>query len=320
MNFTKLAASAAAAALLSGSAFAVLAPGSVASTSLFGSDVQRAILSSDLPGNLVDANTSSSAFSGVVSLNIRFDIGGANYASYICSGALLDDWHVMTAGHCIDSNDNGLVIDLTGNNDVRGRSSIRTALPMPWFLLRRPSCNPDYDGFDNCPGGGTGCLNDDIAIIRLGQAAPTSAARYSIWGGALTEGQEITMVGYGLSGDGRNEDTVNPSFTTKRVSSNVTDLFDLDDEQGFAAGAAEVWYADFDGTDYRNQFQDTFCQIGLACTAHPGANEGAIGGGDSGGPSFVKIGDQYFLAGNNTFSGRWPDQVGVAPTAPISVA
>lgn len=310
----KFAAIAAAAFLACGAASAA---GSVSKTSLYGSTVTKHILAGDgdvnndyIPGNLVDANVPTSPFSGVVSINIRYDIGGANASSYICSGALLDSWNVMTAGHCIDEFDNGVAIDLTGNNDVRvvfnSDGNVNALVSAKAAIM-----HPDYDGFNNCDGGGTGCLNDDIAIIHLSEKAPDSAARYSIWGGELTEGQAITMVGYGTSGTGLlGHISGTASFTTKKSAQNRTDLFDLDDEQGFAAGPKEVWYSDFDGTDFRGQFQDTFCQLGWSCTGDLGTNvEGNIGGGDSGGPSFVEEAGVYYLVGNNTFGGRWPDQV-----------
>ncbi len=63
----------------------------------------------------------------------------------------------------------------------------------------------------------------------------------------------------------------------------------------------EVWYADFDGNG-----EDTFCTYFGVCTAQLANNiETMLGGGDSGGPSFYHAQDgQYWLMGNNTFSGN----------------
>src|SRR5258705_12656927 len=78
----------------------------------------------DSPTNRVDPNTASSAFSGVVSINIRYDD-----QSFICSGTLVSKRHVVTAGHCVDTDGTGKLIDLTKpGSDVR---AVFNASPTP---------------------------------------------------------------------------------------------------------------------------------------------------------------------------------------------
>ena len=260
----------------------------------------------DSPANRVDPNTPASPFSGVVSINIRY----ANGSSFICSGALVSKRHVVSAGHCIDSNDNGVKIDITApGNDVR---VIFNSQPNPGdpgraiITANHVSMHADYKGFGNCPVGVPGfCVNDDIAVITMNADAPDTAKIYRAYTGPVATGQLITMVGYGRSGDGVSGFYVDPAFRIKRSGGNHMDLFDLNDEQNFVAGPQEVWYADFDGNG-----QDTFCDLFGVCTPILANNvESALGGGDSGGPSFIFDNGEYLLVGNNTFGGTFQGQV-----------
>jgi len=261
----------------------------------------------DSPANRVDPNVPASDFSGVVSINIRY-VENDVQLSFICSGTLVSSRDVVTAGHCLDIDGNGTLIDITQPfTDVR---VVFNAGPTPAdsavVTATEVSMHPDYEGFGNCPVGVPGvCLNDDIAVVHLGQDAPANARIYSVLAGGIGVGQLDTLVGYGMSGDGINGYTVGPDFRVKRVGENVMDLFDLDDEQNFLAGPAEVWYSDFDGNG-----EDTFCDLFLVCTPIlANDREANIGGGDSGGPSFFLHGGEYFLMGNNTFGGTFDGQV-----------
>ncbi len=256
----------------------------------------------DSPAAHVDPNTAASPFSGVVSINIRYD-----GQSFICSGALVGKRQVVSAGHCVDTDGNGTLIDINKKgNDVRvifnsngTYNKILTAVQV--------SMNPDYQGFNVCPDNSLGCLNDDISVITLGEDAPATAKIYSIATNPVTDGTHIIMAGYGTSGDGINGLTISPAFNVKRTGENYMDLFDGDDEQNFS-GPREVYYADFDGV--RNgTMQDTFCDYFGVCTPIlPNNRESGIGGGDSGGPSFVEMYGELRLVANNTFGGRFNGQ------------
>lgn len=271
------------------------------------------------------------AFTGVVSISINTDEGG-----FICTGSVISKRHIITAGHCVEDNsDTGTVIDISSANfnvsaNFADGGNINTVVSAASVDI-----HPDYDGFANCgvndvTGFDGACLNDDIAIITLSEDIPPDVEIYAFSEQPM-DGQLLTMVGHGTSGNGITGGNISPSFSNKRIGFNVAEIFDCDDgtstinSGGFFDSAtcdanfnneAEVWYADFDGFDAGGVFQDTWCdsfdlgcdEIWLGETFSQPYNfdtlfEGNIGGGDSGGPSFVfnAVTDKFELIANNTF-------------------
>lgn len=270
----------------------------------------------DTPALHVDANTSASDFSGVVSINIRY-----SGQSFICSGTLVSSTKVVSAGHCVDTSGQGTVIDVsspfaTSGRDVRvifNSNGNTNAL----ITASAVAMDPKYLGFGICPAGNDPnafCVNHDFSVITLSTPAPSTAKIYSVLGNALSGPVPITMVGYGTSGNGVSGYTISPSFNVKRVGQNIAEYYEKDDFQFFNGGPNGVYYADFDGTTAE---QNLFCTSshnadwGPLCAPTLANNlESSIGGGDSGGSAFVKINGQWVLAANNTFSGTYTNQTG----------
>lgn len=250
----------------------------------------------DSPSNRIDPNLITSPWAGTVSINIRY-----SGSSFICTGSMISPVHVLTAAHCVDTTDFGDVIDITQpGNDVRVVFNTQaTPGGTNTFTLATATAvqmHPDYEGFGPCPAGVSGfCLNDDLAILTLPAASvPSWVPIYKV--GFLDNSAPQTMVGFGTSGTGLTGGTVSPSFFVKRTGGNYSDLFDLNDELGFT-GAREVWQSDFDGNG-----QDTHCTLNSVCSPILANDvETALGGGDSGGPSFQQVGGEWVVVGNNTY-------------------
>ncbi len=235
----------------------------------------------DSPANRVDANTTTSPFAGVGSLRIA-----TRRATYICSGTAIDATHVVTAGHCLDINNDGKSNNKDGIRSVtfnlNAGGNLTSQIPAASWSL-----HPDFTGF-NRPS-----INDDIAVITLAAPVPDGVPTYALSTTAPVAGQtHLYMVGYGQSGDGVSGYYVNASFTVKRRGENMIDAFYGQDDVGRPA-ANEVFRYDFDGPSGNGTFGGP--TLG-------NDKETTLGGGDSGGPSFVLVGGSYQLAGVNTFT------------------
>lgn len=125
----------------------------------------------------------------VVSINIRYD-----GLSFICSGTLVSKRDVVSAGHCVDTDGLGHVIDISksfamSGKDVRVVFNSEPTVGSPGRAIvtaDKVTMNPKYAGFGNCAAAVTDptafCVNDDISVIHLTADAPSTAKIYKIWG------------------------------------------------------------------------------------------------------------------------------------------
>jgi hypothetical protein len=281
----------------------------------------------DSPSLRIDPNLASSPWSGVLSLNIRYSTGTVGAASsFICSGALVSPIHIVTAAHCIDTgpgNGTGTPIvigdrlaGIAGVGDVRAVYNTQlVAGGTNSFTLGSAvsvTMHPNYNGFGVCPAAVTNpsefCINDDIAVITLGTPAPAAFRTYRVDASFPAMGTEVTHVGFGTTGNGVTGHTAgSSSFFIKRTGRGHIDrpLDELDDELNFS-GTNEIWVADFDSAALGI---DRHCtDFGVCSPILANDVETNLGGGDSGGPSFVAgAGGEWLLVGNNTFGRRFFD-------------
>lgn len=209
--------------------------------------------------------------------------GSADYKG--SAVALSREW-VLTAGHNVDLNDDGVPdASWTGSFVLPGHGS---------YVVAQAFTNPSFSGFANPS------VNDDLALLRLSVPLP-AGMDFPILGKGAMVGETVTLVGFGRSGYGSYGYTTNAGLTDRRYGSNVIDSFQLDDE---GSGVNEIFNYDFDDP---------------STTGQPGGSLGndietIIGPGDSGGAALRQTADGWELVGVNTYTegygGRFGDTGG----------
>ena len=217
----------------------------------------------DSPAARVDANTTSSAFSGV---------GAVLVSGVVVSGTLLTREHVLTAAH--------VVVNATPSQ-VRFQLNLGAT---PVFVQARAIIrHPGFIGF------GLPDPSNDLAIIVLDEPAPTNARSYSVWPTALSAGQAATMVGYGGSANGDGSNPVPSDAAIKRVGTNALDSLRVGHD---GSGLNQFFVFDFDGGGAPNSSGGP--SLG-------NASETTYAVGDSGGPVLQQRAGRWQLVGINSF-------------------
>lgn len=237
-------------------------------------------IDADSPSQRVDVNVSDSKFAGVGSIQISTRRG-----SYICTGTPIDDTTIVTAAHCVDINSDGVSNRKDGIQSVQFLLNYGGNLTHS-FTVSSIAVHPDFTGFARPS------VNDDVAVLKLSSRLPAGIPTYAMYTGGFDLSTPLHMVGYGQSGSGTQGYTVNASFSVKRYGQNVVDAYYAQDDSSRPA-ANEVFRFDFDGRTGNGPMGGPTLGNKIETT---------LGGGDSGGPSFVLVGDAYQLAGINTFS------------------
>ncbi len=212
----------------------------------------------DSPAARVDANTTASPWSGAVSVVA----GGSAF-----SGVMIGPQHVLTAAHVAAG---------------QAASALRVVINLGATPLSMTvATSTTYPG--------TVFPYDDLCVLRLVQPAPAGAAIYPIADTPVATGAQLTMVGYGASGNGSATPTANASSSVKRRGGNVIDQ--LPDRLDASGRSSPFWICDFDGPAGTGP-------MGGASLGN--TIETCMASGDSGSPVFIDTGNGPALYGLST--------------------
>lgn len=135
---------------------------------------------------------------------LEITAGGYGYRG---SGTALSPNWVLTAGHNVDFNDDGLVDPGVGINfNLPGYGSYAAGS----FVI-----HPDFSGFNNPS------IQHDLSLLYFDDPLPSLL--FPTLGNSLTLDATAALVGYGRSGYGSYGYTTSASLTDRRVGYNVVD-------------------------------------------------------------------------------------------------
>ncbi len=198
-------------------------------------------------------------------------VGRLTWGSSLCTGTLIrEDW-VLSAGHCLDAGGFS-ASDWTFNlSDSDGGIHVGAER----FI------HPDWTA-----SGGDLSSGADIALLRL-STAETDVTPAKINRDTSEVGRTATHVGYGRTGTGLTGDSL--AAGTKRAGNNVVDL-----DGGSVVGYQDnVLFEDFDNpSSAADSWSGSTTPLNL---------EYLIAPGDSGGAMFMDFGDGEVVAGVHSF-------------------
>jgi hypothetical protein len=195
-----------------------------------------------------------------------------------CSGALLSDGiSILTAGHCVSP---GFGQPNYGNVSVVLLGPLNTGPgtgDMESMAVSQTFVDPGWNG--------NAILGFDLAVLRLTNAAPSWATRYSLYTG-LPTASPLIIAGFGVSGTGATgaDGTTYPQNGTLRAGTNTYVTDGSNSQFGFSSSMllGQFYDASHPST---NAIPYLGAQV-LTSTPYTSSNLVDLAPGDSGGPSF----------------------------------
>jgi secreted trypsin-like serine protease len=235
---------------------------------------------------LANGQLAPGEYSGVVSLNYL--------GQQFCTGSLLPGGlHILTAAHCLTEEGSSTFNSiLTKGTEVSfNLSAGRVSRAVEDFFIF-----PDYKDLEK---------GDDVAVLKLAEAAPDEAEQYDIYRDRDEIGRTFTKVGYGNigTGDKGQIDPSNPSSSSPNspslgyVGQNRFEALGEDADPNSIPGSQLLY--DFDNDTNANNvvFSNRLSDLGL------GDKEVNTADGDSGGPAFIG----NLVAGITSYGARFSD-------------
>jgi hypothetical protein len=238
------------------------------------------------------------AYSGVVHLVMDY---GPQIGAFICSGTLLPDrTSILTAAHCVsDGANTANPLTTTVYFQPPGGLPPATRIQTNSVPAAGVTAITVTQYFVNSLYTGEVIDQNDIAVLRLNERAPSWALAYDLYTNSDLTGQEFNVAGYGRLGTG---DLGANNFAARLRQGDNNYDFNLGNS-AFGGIWADIlgepfsqiehsWLSDFDNGLVANDASCVVTVLGLGlpptfCDTGLGDREVGVAGGDSGGPNFI---------------------------------